>query len=515
MHPPSEAQLSRFIYYARLVKFLNIQHAPTIETEILDDLLSLSWPPSISTRQRLIFFPNIRTLSWSWHRISEDYLSFLLSPGLKELHLWSEYDSQLPMGCTLDALRYHLPLLTNFTCHGVSQYLPTIQTWLGLDNFQYVTRVRLNGRKDIPQTIWDMLSRFPHLEELELCIPTIQADVGGKQAPKTPLPINHFPSLDSLTLHSFGGQSRSFENFATESMPLERRPYALRHLGLFCSVPFEGIDATLLIQQMSNLCDRKILESFSLRVYELEIYDQAPPDIYALAPPDIVPTSLAPLLAMHSLRKPVLSPMKATDLDNDAVEEMANAWPNLEELDLSSREERWVDVPRTTLEGLIPLARMCPRLGKIDIALGPELVVSEELQSQVNQMTFCNSVTGINTTRGPICDRETGERVARFLQRLFPKLRGMDWPGSFSDEEEFRDPISEDEMDTNSSDGFSGDEGSADPDGGLDVDFVPGNEGGAGVVAADVGVAMDLSRPSVMKVIWVHVNDILYENRNK
>ncbi|KAJ3487354.1 hypothetical protein NLI96_g3590 [Meripilus lineatus] len=283
-----------------------------------------------------------------------------------------------------------------------------------------------------------MLSQFQHLREVDSRTPN---DVGGERNLKPLLLKNRFPSLRSLTLHTPKEQSGSFERFTAEFLPVERRPFLLQQLNLTHNGPFEGMDATRLIHQMLDLCDRKVLESFSLHVGSIPHSNPGPPDI--------VLETLAPLLALSSLRKLELSPVRATDLDNDALEEMAHAWPKLEDLDLSATEEDWVDVPRITLEGLIPLAQFCPNLESISIVFCHWLIVSEEVQSQLDQMTFCNSVKWIFCNRGPTGDRKDAEGVATFIRTLFPKLQGVEWSGDW-DYEESGDGYTDDERSTES-----------------------------------------------------------------
>ena len=195
--------------------------------------------------------------------------------------------------------------------------------------------------------------------------------------------------------------------------------------------------------------------------------------------------------------------MKAIDLDNDALEKMARAWDCLELFHLPRTDSHWVREPRITLEGLIPLAQFCPCLRSIAIAFSPEVAVSEEVQRRVDQMEFDNSVTYLAVNWGPICDRKDAEGVARFIKKLFPWVREVDY---LYREYEERGGESEDgdEGGTNSGEEVPDDEGSTVPDSGLDDEM----ETGDGIEEDDVGVGS--SRPSGSKrVIWYHVNRIL------
>ena len=178
---------------------------------------------------------------------------------------------------------------------------------------------------------------------------------------------------------------------------------------------------------------------------------------------------------------------------------MAHACPNLVALDLSPRDTQRADVPRITLEGLIPLAQLCPHLEEICIAFDPELVVSEEVQHRVDQMTFRNSVTCIAPNRGRDCDREGAQQLAQFVMRLFPKLSEIRW--AIRDDEDFSD-ISMD-YGANPRYGFLDDEGGMDPDNGPDDEVGFDNESEEG-----------LGGLSNLRDIWYHVGKIINEKSN-
>lgn len=490
--------MSRFLQHARLIKYIELaKDTPLIDTRIFDDLLSFSFPPSISTRRCLTFFPNLRSIKWSWDCVPSDYLCLLLGPAVTRLNLWAK--SGPSMECTLDALKYHAPSLTHFTCREVPDYTLTIDTWLGLNIFRTLTVLYLNPTKDIWYTTWYMLSQFPHLHDLESCVPF---DDGEERALKHPLSEIHFPSLGALTLHAPMEEPVSFGSFVTECMPVERRPYRLHSFELVCVGPLIETDTTLVIQHMSDLCDREVIRSFQFRGPEEMSHIPGPQ-----TSPDIIPMTLAPLLAFPGLHTISLSPMMAIDLDNDVLEKMARAWGCLALLHLPHTDSHWVHEPRITLEGLIPLAQLCPRLRSITIVFSPEVAVSEEVQRRVDQMEFNNSVTYIAVNWGPFCERKAAEGVARFIKKLFPLVREVDYLYR-EYEERVRGSEDKDEEGTNSGEEVPDDEGSTVPDSGWDDDIEPGD----GREDGDVGVGS--SRPSSSKRgIWSHVNRILREQQ--
>lgn len=216
------------------------------------------------------------------------------------------------MECTLDAFKYHAPSLDKFSRHDTfKQSSLVVVTCLGLNSFQTLTYINLAQTYHSSSVMWIMLSRLPYLEELKCRIPL--KDYGGQ---RPLLPKTQFPSLNSLTLYCDGEQSNSFESFLTVFMPVERRPYGLRHLKLFNrSTPFAEVDQPPYIQQMVDLCDPTVLTSFSFQG------EQA----YHPGLSDITLARLTPLLTLRSLRIVELLPMGTIDLDNSAVAEMASS----------------------------------------------------------------------------------------------------------------------------------------------------------------------------------------------
>lgn len=322
------------------------------------------------------------------------------------------------MELTRHALRYYTPSLKTFRWQRGSppSYSLLIEACLCPSISEKLTFISLSNLGVVTSAIWVMLSQFPHLRKLYSRIPTTNPK--GKSVV---FPATHFPSLDILELFSYGRQARDFISFAVELMPVDRRPYRLRRLSLECDEPFIDGDATVIIREMVEVCDTDILETFRLNVNYYSTEDPT------WEHPDIVPTSLTPLLDLPSLRELTLWPMKRIDLDNETLETMAHAWPNLETLDLPWDDKRWLQASKITLEGLIPLAQLCPRLDTVWITLGPHVSVSDELQFRVDQMTFRNSLQTLQLDRGSISDWDSAERVARFLLKLFPHLSGLLW----------------------------------------------------------------------------------------
>ncbi|KAJ3487372.1 hypothetical protein NLI96_g3587 [Meripilus lineatus] len=386
-----------------------------IDSRILDTLVSFTRFPSIGTARRNLLFPNLQILHWDCKVApGDDYLCIFIGPRLTDLSILCASDSV--MDITLHTLRDYAPhrRLEKFTLglggggDSDGDYSWDIMDFCFQNNYEILTYVDLATFKGVTSWAWVILSEFPHLKILKTRIPIEDDEEDEEQMILQDGP--HFPSLGALTLYSQGVDERSFESFAAELMPEAQRPYVLKHFGLELVEPFDGVTATQLIQQMAGICEPMALNSFSISV-NLEFTED----------PDIVLTSVEPLLACTHLQRIKLDSMPVTDLDNHAIREMVNAWAFLGVLDLGWDYERWALDSKVTLEGLIPLAELCPELTEIRIVLKPCLV-SEQVQRRVDQMTFDNMVKKIFVNPWATYGRETTTGTALFLMKLFPDL---------------------------------------------------------------------------------------------
>ncbi|KII88036.1 hypothetical protein PLICRDRAFT_76124, partial [Plicaturopsis crispa FD-325 SS-3] len=78
--------------------------------------------------------------------------------------------------------------------------------------------------------------------------------------------------------------------------------------------------------------------------------------------------TLEPLLSFHALTEFVCDVVSGYDLDDVGLTRMAQAWPSLQVLGLSS-ERGWLKRSRVTLDGLTCLIRLCPRLVQVGIVI--------------------------------------------------------------------------------------------------------------------------------------------------
>ncbi|KAJ6529814.1 hypothetical protein B0H19DRAFT_1193296 [Mycena capillaripes] len=119
-----------------------------------------------------------------------------------------------------------------------------------------------------------------------------------------------------------------------------------------------------------------------------------------------------PLLNFTHLRVVEIEAPIGYDLDDATVSDMAQAWTNIEQLELRSRRHHY---PQSTLLSLDYFARYCPRLWKLRISLDASSV-PQLPTPRVAQETF----TSFTVQTSPISDAVS---VATFISSLFPNLR--------------------------------------------------------------------------------------------
>ncbi|KAJ6520539.1 hypothetical protein C8R45DRAFT_854276 [Mycena sanguinolenta] len=110
----------------------------------------------------------------------------------------------------------------------------------------------------------------------------------------------------------------------------------------------------------------------------------------------------------------IISPV-GFDLDNDAVEELAQAWPRIVTLRLTVCVPG--HPPRATLSCLHSFAQHCPHLCRLTFALDALVVPSPEVDPRTRFIQ--HAMTTIHVEHSPLADPFY---AARFLSGVFPKL---------------------------------------------------------------------------------------------
>ncbi|KAH7911894.1 hypothetical protein BJ138DRAFT_858802, partial [Hygrophoropsis aurantiaca] len=132
----------------------------------------------------------------------------------------------------------------------------------------------------------------------------------------------------------------------------------------------------------------------------------------------VYPDLLNPLLNLHNLQHLRMCSESMYSVDDEVLGQMASAWPRLEVLDLWQPKE-WPAVPRTTLPGIIPLLRCCPKLHFLGMVFDATQPIAD-----LSTYDTCNSDISLDLDVGisPIADPPL---VAAFLSFATPNLRSL------------------------------------------------------------------------------------------
>ncbi|KAJ6498835.1 hypothetical protein C8R45DRAFT_1093132 [Mycena sanguinolenta] len=136
---------------------------------------------------------------------------------------------------------------------------------------------------------------------------------------------------------------------------------------------------------------------------------------YVLSP-DVV----RPLLAFKGLATIRYQIHPCLDVDDEFLEEMAKAWPEVVELEFGN-EAAILQAPRSTLQCLVSFAQHCPDLLTLGIRMDatriPEFVQVPGSRISSSLDCLCVGTSWIDTSK------DSEGRVAAFISNLFPRLQ--------------------------------------------------------------------------------------------
>ncbi|KAJ7196884.1 hypothetical protein B0H12DRAFT_637616 [Mycena haematopus] len=123
-----------------------------------------------------------------------------------------------------------------------------------------------------------------------------------------------------------------------------------------------------------------------------------------------------PLLAFKRLTNVSFQVRPCLDVDDEFLEEMAQAWPDVGELSFGT-DAPIIQAPKATLKCLIAFARHCPELMTLGIRMDATDVpaITRERTTSLNDMYVGTSL--INTSKEGL--------VAAFISNLFPELQHL------------------------------------------------------------------------------------------
>ncbi|KAJ7441107.1 hypothetical protein FB451DRAFT_1441531 [Mycena latifolia] len=338
-------------------------------------------------------FPNLRVLSWTLE--DDGFFHFcrpLLAPSLVNVTLVLQ--DCAPDLSMLSLLRISHPHLTDVhlgvpdSPTSVRVVSSTLCTWQVLQKLTVAT---------LDETGLVHIAALPQLTDLQLhgYIPPLSAESLDVLMPAQPFPVLRHLDIVSDTIQS------AFALIAHVSSPRLR---AL-HVNTEQCAPAATWEASFRI--LARLPCRPNLLSLSLSQPS-----NPPVPIPATAVHNFIlsPRALRPLLRLRRLATVRLHPPLGVDLDDEALHEMATAWPRVERLTVRRAPGR----PHTTLHALLFLAAHCPDLRVLELALdatGPVPRVARPDRTHP-----AHALAHLHTGGSPVGEPA---RVAAFLSGIF------------------------------------------------------------------------------------------------
>lgn len=362
--------------------------------------LSVSLPESL--------FPNLLTLNWHHFDEGFSYIHLFLRPTLTTLYLLPNSNSASSL---LSILPAKCPKLIDIT-------------------------ISTRGHDD-SEAISDFLRALKSAQKIS--IPSLnQAALEH---------ISHLTTLKSLTLQTLPSTLTLSPVRETPTFPVLRRLLLIRpdlrpttqFLGWCRGVPLHTLHISCEVgtaDEMQGLLTAVSAGCLHPSLADLTIDSQFDESDVADPNFDLIPIhSLRRLFCFANFTTLSISSVVGFDLDNDAVSELARAWPQIVSLRLKVVFP--IHTPRTTLACLHSFAQHCPRLKRLTIALDATSIPNPEADPRTRFVQYALETLGVE--HSPMLRPLS---VARFLSGVFPKLAEVDTHREHDDnddEEELRD----------------------------------------------------------------------------
>ncbi|KAF8867773.1 hypothetical protein BD779DRAFT_1809187 [Infundibulicybe gibba] len=131
------------------------------------------------------------------------------------------------------------------------------------------------------------------------------------------------------------------------------------------------------------------------------------------------------LFPLTSLTHLVLITSYGFDIGDAFVHEMAAAWPHISTLNIGAAEIFQPFEPqRLTLQGLAPLAELCPNLQKLTVHVNAAHICSNHFDTH-SGFNSQSCVEHLNVGHSPI-SQQSVPWAAAYLSAIFPKLRSVE-----------------------------------------------------------------------------------------
>ncbi|KAJ6464781.1 hypothetical protein C8R47DRAFT_1201747 [Mycena vitilis] len=368
---------------------------------------SSTWPlhnvfPSLLFPNRLL--RNLRTLDWEQDDVNFHHIHLFLRPTLTRISFQLCSDSE-SASSLLASLMERCPNLTNILVSSPSSghlHLRAVSRFV-LD-LQAVEALSIPG---LDQDAVEHLAQLPTLTSLSLESPPRFTPL------QTSRPSPNFPALRTLYLIS---------------LSITHVVHFFRMCG---DVPLEECDITLFnyftvdelrsfLDSLSGGVSHSSLTKLSVEIDRGLLHD-ADPALYT-----ILPDTLSLLIGFSNLTYLALSSLLGFDFDDEAVEQLARAWPRMEVLDLST--PMCCDTPRTTPACLQIFGRHCPHLSSLTMAFDGTVIPEVTLTSAA--FTPHERLCDLDVQHSSIT---SALAMTRFLSGSFPNLTGISTNWEFYD----------------------------------------------------------------------------------
>ncbi|KAH7915704.1 hypothetical protein BJ138DRAFT_1176321 [Hygrophoropsis aurantiaca] len=141
--------------------------------------------------------------------------------------------------------------------------------------------------------------------------------------------------------------------------------------------------------------------------------------------------TISPLLSFTALRVLNLGMCLASNIDDEALREMASSWPNLEEIMLGTNHGNTiVPAPRSTHRGFLHLLERCRFLRTLEMAFDTTGVGPDQSTSHWPSKSLNTKITLLVVGNSPIQDPVA---VRAFLSTVIPSLVGIFVPPTKND----------------------------------------------------------------------------------
>ncbi|KAF8887125.1 hypothetical protein BD779DRAFT_1722447 [Infundibulicybe gibba] len=143
---------------------------------------------------------------------------------------------------------------------------------------------------------------------------------------------------------------------------------------------------------------------------------------------------LRPLLLFTNLTHVYFTTRYGFNVDDTFMREMAAAWPRLQNLDIGpAKMHQPLEQQRLTLQGLVPLANLCPELRGLEVHVNATHLCFNHVNLGFNSSS--SRVEYITVGCSPI-GQSSVPWVVAYLLEVFPRLCKIHWTGPGNDEED-------------------------------------------------------------------------------